>query len=629
MADTASLIIKVDATGVKKATEELEGLGYRAKLVDNTTKKTGNAISNLGRNAGQAGIQVQQFVGQLQGGQSAMLALSQQGADLGFVLGAPLVGAIIGIGASLIGMSTGIGQSASAMDRLEKAASALSGTLKVDNGVVKFTEDIKRLAQESERAATLLLLTAQEQSKRAGQAAAEGVAEVFNDTFDVTFLQSSFDSLVKVAGTAQGTGYTLSQEYKEIGEQLGFTGKEAREAGVSILVSLRDMQEAITSGTPEAAGQIVNFQEKLSGLIETATGARKEKLLEFAIGIQEYLDKAKQAAIVAKELGDGLKKIGSGDSGVSDIVNDQERLRLELQASQALYKAIPDSIAQYESSLSSVSAQIEYQTIAIRDGAKAAYEYQVAQRLGLESAEQIPEKQQAEIDKLYELIEAKKQLKTTQEELKLSAQEMYQSIAENTVRGLGDAAATAIVEMKSLGDGVKGVLQGALKQAISTLIQLGAQELIFAKTKATARGIETAAAVKSGGAIATAMTPAATATTVATGGANLTTAQSLMPTYIGAFLAMMAATSAVGRQSGGSLQGGQSSYIAENGIEIFTPNRAGRVFNSDEVAEMIRGGGSGNQIAVNINASGENFDQWLDNGGIDKIKRKLNQAELL
>lgn len=60
-------------------------------------------IAGFGRSSGQAGIQIQQFVGQIQGGQNAMLALSQQSADLGFVLGAPLVGAIVGISASLIG----------------------------------------------------------------------------------------------------------------------------------------------------------------------------------------------------------------------------------------------------------------------------------------------------------------------------------------------------------------------------------------------------------------------------------------------------------------------------------------------------------------------------------------------
>ncbi len=62
------------------------------------------SVAGIGRSAGMAGIQLQQFVGQIQGGQSAMLALSQQSADLGFVLGAPLLGAVTGIAASLAGI---------------------------------------------------------------------------------------------------------------------------------------------------------------------------------------------------------------------------------------------------------------------------------------------------------------------------------------------------------------------------------------------------------------------------------------------------------------------------------------------------------------------------------------------
>lgn len=100
---------------VEALDDSMRDLGATADRVSSSTAKTSasmhkmkpaaeavnKSIGGLGRNAGMAGIQVQQFVGQIQGGQSAMLALSQQSADLGFVLGAPLVGAVIGIGASI------------------------------------------------------------------------------------------------------------------------------------------------------------------------------------------------------------------------------------------------------------------------------------------------------------------------------------------------------------------------------------------------------------------------------------------------------------------------------------------------------------------------------------------------
>jgi len=82
---------KVDVAAKKTSTQ-----------ITKTSKAVKTGVAGMGRGFGQAGIQVQQFVGQIQGGQSALLAFSQQGADLGIVLGAPLAGAIIGISASLV-----------------------------------------------------------------------------------------------------------------------------------------------------------------------------------------------------------------------------------------------------------------------------------------------------------------------------------------------------------------------------------------------------------------------------------------------------------------------------------------------------------------------------------------------
>ena len=109
MAD-ARLELLADSSQIRKATSDLDKLSAAGGKAENAQKgvqgaasKTNKAFAGIGKSAGQAGIQVQQFVGQVQGGQSALLALSQQGADLGIVLGAPLVGTIVGLGASLAG----------------------------------------------------------------------------------------------------------------------------------------------------------------------------------------------------------------------------------------------------------------------------------------------------------------------------------------------------------------------------------------------------------------------------------------------------------------------------------------------------------------------------------------------
>jgi hypothetical protein len=86
---------------IQKTNREIQTLSRTATSTGTATTKFGGNLSVMGRTAGQAGIQVQQLVGQIQGGTNPMLALSQQAADLGFVLGAPLVGAIVALGASI------------------------------------------------------------------------------------------------------------------------------------------------------------------------------------------------------------------------------------------------------------------------------------------------------------------------------------------------------------------------------------------------------------------------------------------------------------------------------------------------------------------------------------------------
>lgn len=90
---------------IQKVKGDIQDLGMSSKQAAATLAASNGKItknfSTLGRSAGMAGMQVQQFVGQVQMGTNPLMALSQQGADLGFVLGVPLLGAIVGIGSSI------------------------------------------------------------------------------------------------------------------------------------------------------------------------------------------------------------------------------------------------------------------------------------------------------------------------------------------------------------------------------------------------------------------------------------------------------------------------------------------------------------------------------------------------
>ena len=83
-------------------------------------KAVGSSFDNVGRKAGAAGIQVQQLVGQITGGQNAFNALSAQAADLGIVLGAPLVGVVVALGAALTGtLVAALSDTNNAMEELD------------------------------------------------------------------------------------------------------------------------------------------------------------------------------------------------------------------------------------------------------------------------------------------------------------------------------------------------------------------------------------------------------------------------------------------------------------------------------------------------------------------------------
>ena len=115
--------------------KSLDKMSTSGAKLTKASKGVNQALAGVGRGAGQAGIQVQQFIGQVQGGQSAMLALSQQSADLGFVLGAPLLGAVVGISASIAGML------------LPNLFKATKGIIDLDDSISVLTKNFDKLTK--------------------------------------------------------------------------------------------------------------------------------------------------------------------------------------------------------------------------------------------------------------------------------------------------------------------------------------------------------------------------------------------------------------------------------------------------------------------------------------------------
>ena len=141
----------------KQKIGELTGRLYDMKSgVETGTKSHGNWKTTMQ----QAGYQVQDFIVQVQGGQSALVAFSQQGSQLAgaFGPGGAVVGAIIALGSVLAGvLITSLNGGKNAMDSLKDAAEAMDKVITISSqGVAALSDKYAALARTNTQVATLL-----------------------------------------------------------------------------------------------------------------------------------------------------------------------------------------------------------------------------------------------------------------------------------------------------------------------------------------------------------------------------------------------------------------------------------------------------------------------------------------
>ncbi|MCU6585129.1 tail protein (tape measure) [Klebsiella pneumoniae] len=125
-----------------------------------TTDVAAGGSKNWKSSMQQAGYQVQDFIVQVQGGQSALVAFSQQGSQLAgaFGPGGAVIGAIIALGSIIAGtLITSLNGGKNAMDALKDAAEAMDKVINISiNGVAALSDKYAYLAKTNAEVATLL-----------------------------------------------------------------------------------------------------------------------------------------------------------------------------------------------------------------------------------------------------------------------------------------------------------------------------------------------------------------------------------------------------------------------------------------------------------------------------------------
>ncbi|HBY5030347.1 TPA: tail protein (tape measure) [Klebsiella pneumoniae] len=346
-ADVAKLL-----TGQQQANKALDNIGDNAQKTSGQFKKLDTQLnatskvmsSGLKGSVQQAGYQIQDFIVQVQGGQSALVAFSQQGSQLAgaFGPGGAIVGALIALGTVVAGtLISSLNGGKSAMDALKDAAERMNDVISVSSqGIAALSDKYANLARVNVTAATLLRNQALIEYNQAiskipkaiGEAAdsvlsfgdkaisalAGGYASVegFNDRLNsLNITTSDYSSAMK---QAYGAGMNFRAMADSIGNTVGAVASKlgiSEEAAFGLTKQLADLSD---NPSPQALQTLVL---RINEIINSSKNAKPE-LIELYNKLADLSTGASNAAVnfeILKKSTDNLT------SGQKSLIQQSER----------------------------------------------------------------------------------------------------------------------------------------------------------------------------------------------------------------------------------------------------------------------------------------------------------------
>jgi len=393
----------------KKTDTSLSRTNTQLARQSKNTAKSAKSMGGMGRSAGQASIQLQQFTGQVSGGVNPLIAFSQQAADLGIVMGAPLLGSIVGIGAAIgVVLLPELFKSTSAVEDLEKAMESLDKVAtQTDGGVIEFTTSIKKLMEISRNAAIAELEVGLLRADKASKSAAIGITDLMGE-LDAGFglfgsNASDVESYVKALNsTTKSTSVNVEAQKgfietsTEVGALFGKSGEEARKFGQSVILATAAL---------EKDPSLDNFNKYQNLLADAAAGNT------------ELSDETKEVIAKVREL--GLEGIKAGEISKGLAKTLKQVLNPESSSENPLITELTES----EVIAGSLAQQIALAKAELNGGTDAARRLALAFELGLKSSSALPESIAASLTEL-EKVEAQQVAgeERTREELQKTAQ---------------------------------------------------------------------------------------------------------------------------------------------------------------------------------------------------------------
>ncbi|WP_203452951.1 phage tail tape measure protein [Enterobacter hormaechei] len=346
-ARSAAVLAAQLRAGSKATDEEKQKIG---ELTGRLFDMKGAADTSMGSNKGwkssmqQAGYQVQDFIVQVQGGQSALVAFAQQGSQLAgaFGPGGAVVGAVIALSSVIAGvLITSLNGGKNAMDALKDAAEAMDKVINISiNGVAALSDKYAYLAKTNAEVATLMrnqaLLEYNEAINKIPKAISDasssllsfgdkalsafsgGYASVdgFNDR--LATLEITTDNYAEAVKQAYGAGQAFQATADSIGNTVGAVADKFGITEQKAFELSKQLSDIAKNPSPEALQRLATELQNTQSSTEkgqTALTAFVGKLVELS-----------REAVIAKGNVAALKQETDNlTSGQKNLIKQSER----------------------------------------------------------------------------------------------------------------------------------------------------------------------------------------------------------------------------------------------------------------------------------------------------------------
>lgn len=569
---------------------EQAGKSFNAVSKD-VTKSAGAVNRALTSNLGQAGIQVQQFVGQLQGGQSAMVALAQQSADLGIVLGAPLIGVVVSLAAVLAGtLAPAVFGSVSNIEKLEKAIENTKAIMTLGkNGIIEYTDEMKRLETASENLAKIKVALAITENTKALKDSRKEFINLRADLFG--FQEDSSEAAKRLTGLTDKTQDVLglAQALQSFSNAVTDDDKlKQLSAAEEILLNMRnDKGEFPTKDLSEFAQEFFTLSDSTRQAI-TNNKALKGAVDELNTSAGESEEKFKQLRVGLKEqtiaLRDGERSafkyalLMSGDYSAAQI-----EAALKIYDTNAALKAQKEDAEESAATLKKVNDELdaffdnESRRSTEKDAQQTATLTRQVQSVGLTPEEEIQAQYERELELLQQAQEKEVEIRGTYSErikqIETEKNQRLKSLREQEAKNSESFLST-------YGDALNSI-NGLFGSYVNSMDKDTKKSFEKWKKFATAQALVSTLLAVSNALATPAPWPIPLIMAGVAGAAGaLNVAQIRSQSFDGA------------REFGGPVTAGKSYLVGERGPEMFTPNTSGGITSNKDM--------NGGQPTVNI-----------------------------